>query len=64
MKRIFGYMLYTIICAAVITAAIRAGINGHYCHECAIAFGEKEEGNNRVLEISRYTRPLVTADAE
>ncbi len=63
MKKIAGYILYAIICAAVISTAILAGIKGHHCRECAIAFGEKEKGDNRVSEISRYTLPLENQKA-
>ncbi len=58
MKRIAGYILYSFICIAVISTAVIAGINGHQCRECAIAFGEKKRIDNRLAEIRRYTLPL------
>lgn len=43
MKKIISRGIYFLLCATVITAAIVAGKNHDHCHECSIAFTDKEK---------------------
>ena len=54
-KRVFLWTLYFVVCAAVITAAIRGGMHHEYCPECHQAYRLPVDSNKFVFHVYKGT---------